>query len=79
MKKISMLILIAMFANHVFGQSEQALRDKLSANPNDAPTSYALGEWLSYSHRHNKLVLLIQPGVYVPALSKEPGLCDVLL
>lgn len=65
MKKISMLILIAMFANHVFGQSEQVLRDKLSANPNDAPTSYALGEWLRNDKKYDEAATYFRKAISI--------------
>lgn len=53
MKKISTLVL-TLALTQVFGQSEQALRDKLSANPNDAPTSYALAEWLKNDKKYDE-------------------------
>ncbi len=46
MRNTLQLLLALLFTNSIFGQSEQALRDKLAANPNDAPTSFALAEWL---------------------------------
>lgn len=46
MKNLLTLTLAIAFTNCVFGQSEQALRDKLASNPNDAQTSFALAEWL---------------------------------
>jgi len=54
MKKISTVVLSLVLSHQVFGQSEQALRDKLSANPNDAPTSYALGEWLKNDKKYDE-------------------------
>lgn len=46
MKKTSILMILMCLTKLAIGQSEEALREKLKTNPNDAQTNYALAEWL---------------------------------
>lgn len=54
MKKTSILIVLTCMTVLAMGQSEEALREKLKANPNDAETSYKLAEWLKNDKKYDE-------------------------
>jgi len=71
MKKLNFILVLLSLSSISFGQSEQALRDKLKTNPNDATTNYDLGIWLQNDKKYSEAVSYLNAAVRLDTNKSE--------